>query len=61
MLYKIVDRLKTKLFFKALYFLARIGLALTFIISGLRKLPGVKFTSLPETNPVGAYFAAMHD
>ena len=36
-------------------------MALTFIISGLRKMPGILFTTLPESNPVGAYFKAMHD
>jgi uncharacterized membrane protein YphA (DoxX/SURF4 family) len=43
-----------------LYWCARIGMGLTFIISGIRKLPGVKFTTLPIDNPVGFYFEAMH-
>jgi len=52
---------RDKSFFKLFYWAIRIGMGLTFIISGLRKLPGVKFTILPESNPVGAYFAAMHE
>jgi len=36
-------------------------MGVTFILSGLRKWPGVKFTTLPVENPVGAYFQAMHD
>ncbi|MEO9871688.1 DoxX family membrane protein [Ekhidna sp.] len=42
------------------YWSVRIGMGLTFIISGTRKLPGVKFTILPPTNPIGYYFDAMH-
>ena len=43
------------------YWLIRAGMGLSFIISGLRKWPGVKFTALPAENPVGAYFHAMHE
>ena len=52
---------REKLFWKLLYWGARIGLAITFIVSGIRKFPGVKFTILPIENPVGFYFAAMHE
>ena len=48
-------------FFKILYWTVRIGMGLTFITSGLRKLPGVKFTILPESNPVGYFFNAMYE
>lgn len=47
--------------FKWGYWALRIGMGITFIISGLRKMPGILFTTLPDTNPVGAYFKAMHD
>ncbi|MCB0635946.1 MAG: DoxX family membrane protein [Lewinella sp.] len=50
---------RNRLIFRWLYWTARIGLGLTFIASGIRKLPGVHFTLLPESDPVGAYFAAM--
>lgn len=46
---------------RLLYWLIRAGMGATFIISGLRKWPGVKFTALPVENPVGAYFQAMYE
>ena len=36
-------------------------MGLTFIASGIRKLPGIKFTILPDTNPVGHFFNAMYE
>ena len=53
-------RLRHLKIFKVIYWTARIGLGMAFIVSGLRKMPGVKFTSLPETNPVGNYFETMY-
>jgi hypothetical protein len=38
----------------------KIGLGLAFITSGIRKLPGVKFTSIPISDPVGLFFEGMH-
>ena len=58
---KIIDLIKEKLLFRLFYWCVRIGMGLTFIISGTRKLPGVKFTLLPPENPIGAYFQAMYD
>ena len=55
------ERLKKVKVFIFFYWCTRIGLGLTFVLSGLRKLPGVKFTALPEENPVGAYFSAMYE
>jgi uncharacterized membrane protein YphA (DoxX/SURF4 family) len=52
---------KERLLFKVFYWCARYGLAVTFILSGLRKFPGILFTTLPVDNPVGAYFLAMHE
>jgi uncharacterized membrane protein YphA (DoxX/SURF4 family) len=44
-----------------MYWAARFGLGFAFIVSGMRKLPGVLFTILPTTDPVGHYFFdAMH-
>jgi len=59
--YKFIDISRQKLLYKIAYWTARYGLGLTFIISGIRKLPGVLFTILPVDNPVGAYFHAMHE
>ena len=57
----ILEILKNNRAIRACYWLVRIGMGLTFIISGIRKWPGVKFTSLPVENPVGAYFNAMYE
>ena len=57
----VINQLKENLFFKVLYWVIRFGMGLTFIASGIRKMPGVKFTILPLDNPVGAYFHAMHE
>lgn len=46
---------------RLLYWAARAGLALTFLISGLRKLPGVRFTRIPPGNPVGDFFDVMYE
>lgn len=54
-----IDSIKRKRFLLLLYWIIRIGMGFTFIISGIRKLPGIKFTTLPIDNPVGFYFAAM--
>ncbi len=56
-----INKLRETFLFKLLYWAARIGMALTFIISGLRKMPGVKFTILPDEDPVGHYFNVMHE
>lgn len=53
--------LRTHLWAKIAYRGLRMSMGLTFIISGIRKLPGVKFTQLPVDHPVGAYFQAMYD
>ena len=57
----LINKLREKILFKLFYWGLRIGMALTFIASGSRKLPGVKFTLLPTDDPIGAYFHAMHE
>lgn len=54
------NRLRELLPLKLMYWAARFGLGFAFIVSGMRKLPGVLFTILPTTDPVGHYFDAMH-
>lgn len=56
-----VESLKEKLIIKIFYWCVRAGMGLTFILSGIRKLPGIKFTELPLNNPVGSFFNAMHE
>ncbi|MDX2361764.1 MAG: DoxX family membrane protein [Crocinitomicaceae bacterium] len=53
--------LKEKLIIKVFYWCVRAGMGLTFILSGIKKLPGVKFTELPLDNPVGSFFNAMYE
>ena len=43
-----------------LYWSAKIMLGLGFVLSGLRKLPDIKFTTLPIENPVGLFFEGMY-
>lgn len=59
-MFDLINRLRQVPLWRVLYWLARIGLSLAFIVSGIRKLPGVLFTILPTTDPVGYYFDAMH-
>lgn len=42
------------------YWTTKVLLGIGFVLSGLRKLPGVKFTQLPITNPVGLFFEGMY-
>ena len=53
--------LKDKFLVKIFYWGVRAGMGLTFVLSGIRKLPGIKFTELPTDDPVGAFFSAMHE
>ena len=53
--------LRTNFWVRRFYDFTRISMGLTFIASGLRKLPGVRFTTLSVENPVGYYFDAMYE
>ena len=55
-----IERLKEIRLYKILYWFLKITLGLTFIASGIRKLPNIKFTELPISNPVGLFFEGMH-
>ena len=59
--FKWIDPLRNKKSIRIGYGVLKLGMSLTFILSGLRKMPGVRFTILPIENPVGAYFQAMYD
>lgn len=59
--FSFIQESRKKRFPKYFYWLIRISLGLTFIGSGIRKLPGIKFTALPVRNPVGAFFQAMYE
>ncbi len=56
----IIDTIKSIRIFRIFYWFLKITLGLTFITSGLRKMPGVRFTQLPVENPVGLFFEGMY-
>ena len=58
---KAIIFIKEKGIFMSFYWAIRVSMGITFIISGLRKLYGNKFTLLTIDNPVGSYFDAMHE
>ena len=57
---KLIEQIKSRRIFRILYWTAKIMLGLGFVLSGLRKLPGIKFTALPIENPVGLFFEGMY-
>ena len=58
---QLIDSLRHVVILQWGYWGLRLAMVLTFVISGVRKMPGILFTTLPDTNPVGAYFKAMHE
>ncbi|MBT8261222.1 MAG: hypothetical protein KJO05_00260 [Bacteroidia bacterium] len=56
-----IDTVKSYRIFRIFYWFLKITMGLTFITSGLRKMPGVKFTQLPVDNPVGLFFEGMYE
>lgn len=56
----LINSLKEYRLFRFFYWSIKISLGLGFVLSGLRKMPGVKFTSLPMSNPVGLFFESMY-
>ena len=57
---QLVRRLHREKLLVYFYWTIKILLGIGFVLSGLRKLPGVKFTQLPITNPVGLFFEGMY-
>lgn len=55
-----IEKIRNKKFFVGLYWFLKITLGLTFIVSGLRKMPGVKFTLIPIEDPIGLFFEGMY-
>lgn len=58
--FKYVAHLRERNIFKLMYWLSRVSMGLGFIGSGMRKLPGVKFTALPLENSVSKFFEAIY-
>ena len=57
---ELMERQKKIRIFVIFYWVLKISLGIGFVLSGLRKLPGVKFTSLSIENPVGLFFEGMY-
>lgn len=57
---QLVRRLHREKMLVYFYWTTKVLLGIGFVLSGLRKLPGVKFTQLPITNPVGLFFEGMY-
>lgn len=57
---ELMERQKKIRIFVIFYWFLKISLGIGFVLSGLRKLPGVKFTSLSIENPVGLFFEGMY-
>ncbi|MBX2828846.1 MAG: hypothetical protein KTR22_11835 [Flavobacteriaceae bacterium] len=55
-----IDQIKKRRLFKWLYWFTKILLGLGFILSGFRKMPGVKFTAIGIDNPIGLFFEGMY-
>ena len=55
-----ITELRSTRIFWIFYWFLKITMGLTFVSSGIRKLPGVKFTQLPIENPVGLFFEGMY-
>ena len=56
---KLIHQVRKKNTFKGLYWVVKVSMGLTFMGSGVRKLPGIRFTALAVDNPVGNFFEAM--
>jgi len=55
-----IERQKKIRFFVFFYWFLKIILGVGFVLSGVRKLPGVKFTTLSIDNTVGLFFEGMY-
>ncbi|MEL6811193.1 MAG: hypothetical protein AAFP76_07655 [Bacteroidota bacterium] len=56
----LIENLKSRSIFRIFYWFLKISLGLGFVISGLRKMPGVKFTQISTDNPIGLFFEGMY-
>jgi len=55
-----IENSKKYRFTRIVYWFLKITLGLTFIVSGIRKLPTVKFTTIPISDPIGLFFEGMY-
>jgi hypothetical protein len=57
---KLIDKLKTLLFFKLTTIYVRYMIGFAFVFASFVKIKGERFTSIPATEPVGYFFEAMY-
>ncbi len=55
-----IDRIRANRLFVLVYWFTKVALGLGFVLSGIRKLPGVKFTAIGTDNPIGLFFEGMY-
>ncbi|MEM7187451.1 MAG: hypothetical protein AAF466_12400 [Bacteroidota bacterium] len=55
-----MERLKERKIFVVFYWFIKVMLGIGFLLSGLRKMPGVKFTAIPIDDPIGLFFEGMY-
>ncbi len=55
-----IERHKENKLLIVFYWFLKIILGIGFVLSGLRKMPNIKFTTLPIDNPVGLFFEGMY-
>jgi hypothetical protein len=57
---KLIDFLKTKIFFKLCVIYMRYLIGFAFVFASLVKIQGKRFTSIPPDQPIGYFFEAMY-
>lgn len=53
-------RVRSKQWLACVVYLVRFLIGFAFIPSGMKKVLGLRFTQIPDTNPVGYFFEAMY-
>lgn len=53
-------KIRTKVWLSKVVFLLRYLVGFAFIPSGMKKLLGMRFTQIPDSNPIGHFFEAMY-
>lgn len=59
-MFQLIDRLKTKVFFKLVIIYSRYLIGFAFVFASFVKIKGERFTTIPTSEPVGYFFEAMY-
>lgn len=57
---KLIDRLKSRIFFKLVVIYLRYLIGFAFVFASIVKIQGKRFTSIPPDQPIGYFFDAMY-